>query len=65
MPSQPKSDDIIDRIKRCFKRRNLTTDVAAALKEAITEIERLRAALEEADMEYRLRKRRASHETEG
>jgi hypothetical protein len=57
MPSQPEQEEVIDRLKRCFKRRNLTADVAAALKDAIAEIENLRAALEVADVEYRLRKR--------
>jgi hypothetical protein len=65
MPSQPEREDVIDRLKRCFKRRNLTADVAAALRDAIAEIENLRAALEVADVEYRLRKRRASREAEG
>ena len=58
MPLQPEQDDVIDRIKRCFKRRNLSADVAAALRDAISEIENLRAALEAADPEYRVRKRR-------
>jgi hypothetical protein len=65
MPSQSEPDDVIDRLKRCFKRRNLTADVAATLRDAIAEIENLRAALEVSDVEYRLRKRRASREAEG
>jgi hypothetical protein len=60
MPSQPEPEDVIDRLKRCFKRRNLTADVAAALRDAIAEIENLRDALGIADVEYRLRKRRAT-----
>jgi hypothetical protein len=65
MSSQSEPDDVIDRLKRCFKRRNLSADVAAALRDAIAEIESLRAALEVADPEYRIRKRRACRESEG
>jgi hypothetical protein len=48
MPSQLEPEDIVDRLKLCLKRRKLTSDVEAALRDAISEVERLRAQLDAA-----------------
>jgi hypothetical protein len=48
MPSRLAPDDIVDRLKRCLAWRKLTADVDAALRDAIKEIERLRAEAAEA-----------------
>jgi hypothetical protein len=52
MPSQLEPEDIVECLKLCLTRRKLTADVDAALRDAISEIERLR----EVDAEYRQRK---------
>jgi hypothetical protein len=49
-------DDIVERLKLCLARRKLTRDVDAALKDAISEIDRLRAKLAEANEGSRQRK---------
>jgi hypothetical protein len=51
MPSQLEPEDIVERLKLCLTRRKLTADVDAALRDAISEIERLRY-----ETEYRQQK---------
>jgi hypothetical protein len=48
MSSRLAPEDIIDRLKLCLTRQKLMADVDAALRDAIGEIERLRAQLDQA-----------------
>jgi hypothetical protein len=48
MLSRQAPEDIIDRLKLCLTRRKLMTDVDAALRDAVAEIEKLRTELAQA-----------------